>query len=421
VLLAGEAMQESSSLAMTSASCTTSVTTAMNDTQGDRDSSKEVVVEPCSLRSHAGLSALLNAVTLHISKSDDEQKTQDSDQRTDYKVDETDSDECSRREKLVTAAATPTIVPESQAPPKNAFPCTLMTLLLDPTHGDIITFLPDGKYFALRREEFARTLMKDVFDLDDYEAFLEELLSWGFTTIETKRPGIEVYRHPLFRNGDWMLCEQMKRGEYAPEYTDASFGSGFESRSSSISEDDLLRPERYSSEGNKRRLSPSSASTVHNGSSSKFCVRIHSSDDEEEEESSASADPRRPHDDRDLRTTALAITTQKLNIRETDDREFPLVQQAVVGATHTIVTAAIECLLRDKDHTKQTFQKHAEELSKSTLPGLVPITKELFSVNENIALPHGNKTDTVNDVDDKMGAVESNCKKVDAPIEHPNY
>jgi HSF-type DNA-binding len=410
-------MKESSSLAMTSATCATSVTslpTAMNDNQGDRESRKEVVVDPCSLRSHAGLSALLNAVTLHISKSDDDQKTPDSDQQSNCKVDETDSDECSRREKLTTAT-TPTIVPELHTSEKNGFPWTLMTLLLDPENGDIITFLPDGKYFALRRDEFASKLMKEVFDLDEFDAFLEELSSWGFTTIETKRPGIEVYRHPLFRNGDWALCEQMKQVEPGTEHTEASYGSGFESRSSSISEDDLVRHERHSSEGNKRRLSPSSASTINNGSSSKFCVRAHSSD----EESSVAADPR-PQEDRDLRTAALAITTQKLNIRESDDREFPLVQQAVVGATHTIVTAAIECLLRDKDHTKQTFEKHAEELSKSTLPGLVPITKELFSAAEDASLSHGNKNDNVKEVDDNMGTEESNGKEVDAPVAHPN-
>jgi HSF-type DNA-binding len=355
----------------------------MNEHTGE----PEVIPEPSGAdfdtASHAGLTALLNAVTLHISKSDDKQHNDDS-ASAPCKPSETHSDD-DLNQIVSPATTTPTIVAEVNESQQNTFPGMLMTLLLDPGNSDVITFLPDGKYFALRRVAFSCRMMREVFNMADFETFTEELSSWGFARVETKRPGIEVYRHKLFRKGEWTLCDQMKQLESGIEHADISCKSGFASRSSSISEDDPCRMERSNPEANKRRLSPSSSFTTNNGSSSKVCTRVQSSD----EESSVSGNPRQRLD-QGLRTTALAITTAKLNIRETDDREFPLVQQAVVGATHTIVTDAIECLLRDEDHTKQTFEKHAEELSKSSLPGLVPISKQLFSLGERKTVSDGN-------------------------------
>jgi HSF-type DNA-binding len=349
----------------------------MNENQGELEVIPESVGLGPNNTSHAGLTALLNAVTLHISKSDEE-KNNDHSANLPSKSTGTQSDGTLHQDDSF-ATTTPTMVPEVHELQKNTFPGILMTLLLDPGNSDVITFLPDGKYFALRCDTFACKIMREVFNMVEYETFTEELSSWGFARVETKRPGIEVYRHKLFRKGEWTLCDQMKQHEPGTEQTDVSYKSGYASRSSSMSEDDPTRTERSNLEANKRRLSPSASFTANNGSSSKVCTRVHSSD----EESSFSGDQRQKHD-RDLRTTALAITTAKLNIRETDDREFPLVQQAVVGATHTIVTDAIECLLRDEDHTKQTFEKHASELSKSTLPGLVPIAKQLFSLEGKI-------------------------------------
>jgi len=56
----------------------------------------------------------------------------------------------------------------------------------------------------------------------------------------------------------------------------------------------------------------------------------------------------------------------------------PLVDQAVKSATHTIVTDAIETLLHDEMHTIVTYVKHEKELSRSSLPGVVPMSKQLF-------------------------------------------
>jgi hypothetical protein len=55
------------------------------------------------------------------------------------------------------------------------------------------------------------------------------------------------------------------------------------------------------------------------------------------------------------------------------------VDGAVEAATHTIVTDAIESLLFDEEHTRETYRKHEKELSISTLPGVIPISKQLFA------------------------------------------
>jgi len=56
-----------------------------------------------------------------------------------------------------------------------------------------------------------------------------------------------------------------------------------------------------------------------------------------------------------------------------------LVDGGVEAATHTIVTDAIETLLFDERHTRETYLKHEKELSISSLPGVVPISKQLFA------------------------------------------
>ena len=368
--LAGEVMDTMGSLAMESANDGA----PLDGILGKGEGIPEGVDTNFDNTSHAGLNALLDAVTLHISKSDEEQRTDESAVLRCHAKSLRSHDGGQALDTPTTT--TPTIVPEVHETPEVTFPLRLMTILMDPENTEVITFLPDGKYFALRVHEFSCKLMKESFHMTDYETFTAELSSWGFSTVETKRPGIKVYRHKLFREGDWILCEQMKQHECYTILPDEDNRQGLQRRSSSLSEDDMSKSEKGLSEGTKRRLSPSSSSASNNGSSSKVCTRAsHSSD----EESSAI------NHDVDLRTTALSITTEKLNICETDDREFPLVQHAVAGATHSIVSDAIECLLRDQDHTKHIFQKHAEELSKSVLPGLIPISKQLFSLEEDKA------------------------------------
>lgn len=75
-----------------------------------------------------------------------------------------------------------------------------------------------------------------------------------------------------------------------------------------------------------------------------------------------------------------------------------LVDGAVEKATHTIVTDAIETLLFDEGHTRETYRKHEKELSKSSLPGVIPISQQLFAPptegtqtppNEDMSTPNG--------------------------------
>jgi len=56
-----------------------------------------------------------------------------------------------------------------------------------------------------------------------------------------------------------------------------------------------------------------------------------------------------------------------------------LVDGGVKTATQNIVTDAIEALLFDESHSRDTFMRHEMELSVSSLPGVVPISKQLFS------------------------------------------
>jgi hypothetical protein len=350
------------------------------------DTSPKINLESSLESSHSGLSALLSAVTLHISKVEDKTSVEDFNQ-----VHSNNDASLLHHDNLGTSfrsTMTPIIIPEDASHQRQNFPSILMNILLDSKNEDIITFLPDGKYFALRQDDFSSQLMKDNFHCEDFEIFERDLLSWGFSRVETKRPGIHVYRNPLFLQDhcDYAYSHKKQEESGTAECMEVSCKSGLASRTSSISEDDIHpKTEIHLQEGNKRRLSPTSSFNANNGSLSKICKSNTNS-----EESSIingtppTFDPCHPNDllaIKDYRTTAIAITTEKLNIREEDDdQELPLVQQAVVGATHTIVTDAIECLLRDELHTKVTFQKHAEELSKSVLPGLIPISKQLFSV-----------------------------------------
>jgi hypothetical protein len=62
----------------------------------------------------------------------------------------------------------------------------------------------------------------------------------------------------------------------------------------------------------------------------------------------------------------------------------PLVDEAVKKATQTIMTDAIETLLQDELHSIITYVKHERELSRSCLPGVVPLSKQLFEPPQHV-------------------------------------
>mmetsp|Transcript_18745 Transcript_18745/g.24834 ORF Transcript_18745/g.24834 Transcript_18745/m.24834 type:complete len:394 (+) Transcript_18745:131-1312(+) len=105
--------------------------------------------------------------------------------------------------------------PETQVK-KNAtkilFPTTLMTVLTDPSNADIIVFLPDNTAFTiLQPEVFASSLMPKHFKIEKFTSFVRKLQRWGFERVKS-RCGYDrnVFKHPLFRRGEWALCRKMK-------------------------------------------------------------------------------------------------------------------------------------------------------------------------------------------------------------------
>lgn len=406
--------------------------------------------------SHSGLSALLSAVTLQLSESKDESKNDPSPSSTHAHNPYTPrhNDESNPSSFVVVDnkkkpnSTTPTMMPERHNVANPSFPHTLMTLLIDPDNHNIITFLPDGKYFALRADTFSSTLMERYFGIDRWESFLEKLSSWGFERIATNIDGVEVFRHPMFAKGDWKRCGDIQEG---PNHSQpAALSLSRPNSSSSAGYDDPTKSgERLSlatttnntnNESFKRRLSPAHAEKV-TATTSK--ARIQSTEDEEMSQSNSntttntnplhhhhhpkndgssslptttttssssdrpsSAGRRRRLSSDDCRSLAVTIATEKLKL-EPEDKEahhMPLVSQGVFGATHTIVTDAIETLLRDEDHTRETFQKHADELSKSSLPGLVPISKQLFCKKEDTNKDNNNNDNSATGGDSKPAA-----------------
>lgn len=117
-----------------------------------------------SRSSHAGLSALLSAVTLQLGESNEDEQGKTSNIKGNLNILlSLDQGECSTDQQHSTN--TPTIISErpsssTNVPPlPKTFPQQLMTLLMDFGKSNMITWLPDGKYFALRRNELSMPVL----------------------------------------------------------------------------------------------------------------------------------------------------------------------------------------------------------------------------------------------------------------------
>lgn len=305
-----------------------------------------------------------------------------------------DSVSCDSTEKSDAAPArTPIIVPEPD-PRKQTFPELLMTLALDPSNIDVIAFLPDDKFFAIRTKDFSEDLMSQYFTVGTFVEFLDLSYDWGFTRIAKEDDdtcyGIEVFRHPCFIKGDWDKCTHIKFGETP---TDARVSAlPDRAKIEYTTSDDSVNSTAHS----KRRLSPGFLSRRESETSTSSQKQKIGMSDLISGSSGARADSAAATDNNgapptsftnisrtdDLRSMALSITTEKLNIKgdvKQNAEEAPLVDRAVESVTQTLVTDAIETLLKDERHTKETYLKHEDELSRSTLPGVVPISTQLFS------------------------------------------
>jgi HSF-type DNA-binding len=338
------------------------------------------------------------------------------------------------------ANRTPSIVPEPD-PTKQSVPELLMTLAVDPKNEDTIAFLPDGKFFAVRAKQFSEEIMIHYFTVTTFEEFLDLTYDWGFTRIlQDHHPGrdsvgIEVFRHPQFIKGEWAKCALMKFGETPtdarlsalPDRARIEYTMSDESNSSSgaaagggagavpggphskrrLSPGFIKRREsdgslgaavpkkRHSLEGQlKKRFSLDTSGSCPPGPSlATGTVGRSASVGRADSEAGDIASYTNHSRSDDIRSVALALTTEKLNLRndnsdngvgghdhggDSSSCSRRLVDQAVKSATYTIVTDAIETLLNDESHTKETYLKHEKELSKSCLPGVVPISKQLF-------------------------------------------
>ncbi|KAL3921208.1 MAG: hypothetical protein SGILL_002867 [Bacillariaceae sp.] len=346
---------------------------------------------------------------------------------------------------------TPMIVPENDhSNGKLSFPEQLMTLLMDPNNADVVTFLPDGKYFAIRRKEFSETLLYNHFHLTNFEEFLELIRGWGFarvncsedpangnsndsvTSANAAKAAIHVFRHPHFKRNHQVDMQQLRFGSKKHSHRAIDTArvmnavpavakeGGKTSHSRTPSQASVIEKstsDDFSTGSSKRRLSPS-----HVGRDTTDTVmkeqRLGDGSHAEPNQGggtppivpavSASLDHSDPPQPRrssiELRGAAQAIATSKLKLSsqemdvETkeqsslDNQRVPtgrkqerrnstasLVDGGVEAATHTIVTDAIETLLFDESHTRETFKKHEKELSTSSLPGVVPISKQLFA------------------------------------------
>lgn len=351
----------------------------------------------------SGLSALIQVATSHfgqlIDKDDNDAPAQapaasslgnntEADPYTGVTTDDgASSDGGERLEESGKQTLTPTIVQEPD-PLRQSFPELLMTLAIDPRNTDIIAFLPDGKFFAIRVKEFTESILKEYFPVTAFDEFLELTYDWGFTRIlqDQNETGIEVFRHPQFIKGDFAKCKDINFGETPtsarvlalPEAARLDYTVMDESSNSAANSKRRLSPgfikrrESESSNTLKKRLSLEGVSNQ--------AAAIARAESEGEDVGSYANHSRGD----DIRSVALALTTEKLNLHQektlspSEKSSQTLIDQAVKSTTHTIVTDAIETLLNDEAHTKQTFLKHEKELSKSSLPGVIPISKMLF-------------------------------------------
>jgi len=339
-------------------------------------------------------------------------------------------------------------------PEKLYFPEVLMSLLANPANEDIVTFLPDGKYFAIRMLEFATGLLYKHFRLTSFEDFLVETRGWGFLRVNdninedcnstcgntndgnyneasnsnsnTCNADIYVFRHPHFEKDKPVDLSEIRfqNGDAMTYQKHECFSLGDKSKPRAI----LRQNSNCEVNNTKRQLS---LSDTHRASAdNRQRLRM------ESKPMSVDLDPRpltgnscdqpaqhlRRRSSLELRGVAQAITASKINLNnkreatkegdcnnqdtsmiyDNDNTKYPrsgpdhtspqsalsslsLVDGGVETATQNIVTDAIEALLFDESHTRETYNRHEKELSVSSLPGVVPISKQLFSANENNA------------------------------------
>jgi hypothetical protein len=351
-------------------------------------------------RRHSGLSALIQAATSQLGHSFDVYKEQDTSVIDDAFQDRSETNWLSNK---LSMDANETLSTRMR------FPEILMTLASDRNNEDVITFLPDGKFLAIRVDEFSKDIMKRYFSVSVFEDFLGIADDWGFSCVFGHDNSIQILRHPLLIEGHWGKCSQIKFG-ISPADARLSALPIRVKEVLALSEStlaDLSVGKRRLSPGfiaQKDSESPSTSQRRKSDDAPEIGSSASRGEADDEEGSSTIVSLRAPVDSSaaktsytskcrhdELRSFALSITTSELKLCSSGSDSLspssstshplrsPLVDLAVESATLTIVTDAIETLLRDKEHTMTTYLKHEATLSHSSLPGVVPLSKQLFS------------------------------------------
>ena len=100
----------------------------------------------------------------------------------------------------------------------HSLPVILMNLLMDERNHEIMFFSPDGSSFKiLSPHRFSAEMMSHSFYCVNFPTFLKKMEMWGFETVQSGGDGNNalrldfVFRHPLFRRGDWKSCRRIRR------------------------------------------------------------------------------------------------------------------------------------------------------------------------------------------------------------------
>ncbi|KAL7532050.1 hypothetical protein ACHAXR_004398 [Thalassiosira sp. AJA248-18] len=95
-----------------------------------------------------------------------------------------------------------------------SFPVVLMGIMSAPQNKEYISFLSDQQSFIIvHAEALAENILPMHFEANvpTLDQFLYLLETWGFETImEPQYPQVKVFKHPMFRKGDWEACLEMK-------------------------------------------------------------------------------------------------------------------------------------------------------------------------------------------------------------------
>lgn len=210
-------------------------------------------------------------------------------------------------------------------------PGILMKILLEQEYREVLFFLSDNNTFVIENVyKFTTHLMKQYFKLTKFGCFVGKLERWGFRhSTDSSNREVHIFHHPLFIKGNY---ESLAKIKYSP-------------RSNSTKESHMDSPIVLGS-SNLLDVSGFPGKGVGMG----FQTSIHDT-----------AAKLRNEVNRCQELSSLCHSLQASRNRAIGvDGIIP--QSAVSNATKDIVEAAIECLMRDEDHTESLLARRGNEI-----------------------------------------------------------